>query len=58
MRNLRLVYKIHDKPIPLIKVMEGLWIAQEEEYTDEERAADYFKSSELFKKPMIKKGKK
>lgn len=58
MHNLRAAYKTHDKPIPLIKVMEGLWVAQEEEYTDEERMADYFKSCELFKKPMIKKGKK
>lgn len=50
------MYHIYEKPVPLIKVTEGLWVTakQEPEPLTEE---NYFRSVELFNKPMQKKKK-
>lgn len=54
--NLKLLYKIPTEPIKITQVIPGLWVASEPDvpYTQEEAEIEYFKSSELFQRPLKK----
>ncbi len=54
--NLNMLYRIPTEPIKMIQVIPGLWVAAEPTipYTQEEAEIEWFKSSELFKRPLRK----
>ncbi len=54
--NLRALYVTHDKPLQLQKVADGLWITVGETsaYSAEQAKAEFFRSAEVFKRPMRK----
>lgn len=51
--NARALYPIYHEPVELERVIDGLWVTSEVQ-TPCDSEAEYFRSVELFKRPMIK----
>ena len=56
--NLKALPPIYDKPLPTKKVASGIWVVTSDAEVSEEQAAkDYYRSSGLFSKPLVKRQK-
>ena len=52
--NTKAIYNDHCDPVPLEKVIDGLWVAQAEQKPDHDDKDFFFRSIKLFANPMIK----